>query len=794
MYSLNICVSKRQAIALLLGFLMTVAVRAENPNRKYVKTDAKRGASRETAPKSKRLHKSSAFLVAEIEPNNTTQEAQVLTGASPLVVSGNAEVSDDGELFVDDDDLEDLFRVTTTATGITITLDNFTSDCDLWLIDPDDLSVLDASLTIAATEPEVIDNAELPAGTYLIGVTIFDPDPLGPDNTPYELTITGEFGGGTPGATPAGTLVYHQITSFSESQVAGQGWQHVLSDNGGHVVWYKQRNPKGVFTANADGSNIREVANLDTGPLSQVDISADGSRIAYIGSPPFTGPQVHTVNADGSNDRILLALNRSIGTLRLTGDGSKVFVNVSSDARIQGSGDLIERGVYSINLDSSGLQQVVGPASIAGLLGIAASDVRFDGFTRGPVVDVSFDGARFVFVAKTTQTGERHVFTANGDGSGVRRIFSPPPTTPIEVGMSRNGAKVAFIVTVGGNREGYTSNFDGSQLLKIASNEQFFFTGSFGNDVGDQISLTADGSKVIFNGSFGHLFNSDGSGVVQLSANAAAPAGFPLIVGSLARATMSSDGARVLFSFKSPENRWQLATLDINPASLGEAPALTDITVNPDVVAVNGASNATIRVKVSPANNVSYVGNVALLNGLRDSKVTNRRFFDDGVSAGDDVAGDGIFTHNAISAFSDAEIGPRILRITAEVFSADSRLHGTAVAVEPFAVVQNPPVSVETPAGNIPNTFSLSPNYPNPFNPETRIDFVLPNSANIRLVVFNLLGQQIRTLIREKKGAGTFSVVWDGRMDNGQQAASGVYIYRLQAERFVQSRKLLLLR
>ncbi len=503
---------------------------------------------------------------------------------------------------------------------------------------------------------------------------------------------SGGSGGGATGKTPIRTLVYHQITSFSESQVAGQGWQHVLSDNGGHVVWYKQRNPKGVFTANADGSNIREVANLGTGRLIRVDISADGSRISYDGGG--NGSKVNTVNSNGSNDRALLSLNQFIGTLRLTGDGSKVFFNLPGDARIEGSGNLVERGVYSINFDGSSQQQVIGPASIAGLLGIAASDVRFEGFTNGPEVDVSFDGTRIIFVAKTTQTGERHVFTARDDGSQLRKIFSPPRSTPIEVGISRNGGKVAFIATIGGNREGYTSNFDGSQLRKIASNKDFQFTGVFGNGVGDQISLTADGSKVIFNGDFrGHLFNSDGSGVLQLSANTAAPAGMPLIVGNLARATMSSDGSRVLFSFiKSntipPGSRWQLATLDINPASLGEATALTNITVNPDVVAVNPASDATISVKVN--TNIDYVGNVALLNGRRDSKVTVRKFFDDGVSAGDNVAGDGIFTHNAIQAFSDAEIGPRILRINAEVFSANGRLHGTAVDLEPFAVVASP--------------------------------------------------------------------------------------------------------
>ena len=94
----------------------------------------------------------------------------------------------------------------------------------------------------------------------------------------------------------------------------------------------------------------------------------------------------------------------------------------------------------------------------------------------------------------------------------------------------------------------------------------------------------------------------------------------------------------------------------------------------------------------------------------------------------------------------------------------------------------------------IPTKFALFPNYPNPFNPETRIRYDLPKPVHVRLEVFNILGQKIRTLIDETKPAGAFTAVWEGLTDNGEQVVSGVYIYYLNTEEFKMNRKMLLLK
>lgn len=77
--------------------------------------------------------------------------------------------------------------------------------------------------------------------------------------------------------------------------------------------------------------------------------------------------------------------------------------------------------------------------------------------------------------------------------------------------------------------------------------------------------------------------------------------------------------------------------------------------------------------------------------------------------------------------------------------------------------------------------FTLYPNYPNPFNPSTTIRFTLPQQAKVKLEIFNILGQRVRTLVDEKKLSGNYRVTWDGRNSSGQQVASGVYLYRLSS-------------
>lgn len=94
----------------------------------------------------------------------------------------------------------------------------------------------------------------------------------------------------------------------------------------------------------------------------------------------------------------------------------------------------------------------------------------------------------------------------------------------------------------------------------------------------------------------------------------------------------------------------------------------------------------------------------------------------------------------------------------------------------------------------LPDEFQLAQNYPNPFNPVTRIKFSLPLETEVQLVVYNVLGQQVKTLLNKHMEAGIHEIDWDGNNEFGRQAASGIYFYRLIAEDFTESRKMVLMR
>ena len=90
--------------------------------------------------------------------------------------------------------------------------------------------------------------------------------------------------------------------------------------------------------------------------------------------------------------------------------------------------------------------------------------------------------------------------------------------------------------------------------------------------------------------------------------------------------------------------------------------------------------------------------------------------------------------------------------------------------------------------------YSLDQNAPNPFNPTTAIAYQIPEPGQVKLTVYNMLGQEVRTLVDTPMDAGAYTVSWDGRDNQGHRIASGVYMYRMEAGGFSQVRRMLLLK
>ena len=103
--------------------------------------------------------------------------------------------------------------------------------------------------------------------------------------------------------------------------------------------------------------------------------------------------------------------------------------------------------------------------------------------------------------------------------------------------------------------------------------------------------------------------------------------------------------------------------------------------------------------------------------------------------------------------------------------------------------------SVESDEGRvIPEPIILLNNYPNPFNPETTIQFILAEDARVSLTIYNILGQEVITLINDPLSTGLHAVTWNGRDAFGNAVSSGIYIYSVQTKDTVQLKKMVLIR
>ncbi len=129
------------------------------------------------------------------------------------------------------------------------------------------------------------------------------------------------------------------------------------------------------------------------------------------------------------------------------------------------------------------------------------------------------------------------------------------------------------------------------------------------------------------------------------------------------------------------------------------------------------------------------------------------------------------------------------------ISSGQGRAGGINPTLDTYIEVVDAPTGVarsnDTPK---PQPFALHQNFPNPFNPSTNINYELSTSSHVVLAIYNLVGQEVKTLVNEIQTPGTIAVIWDGRNEVGEEVGSGVYIYRLRVGEEAQTKKMLLLK
>jgi hypothetical protein len=136
------------------------------------------------------------------------------------------------------------------------------------------------------------------------------------------------------------------------------------------------------------------------------------------------------------------------------------------------------------------------------------------------------------------------------------------------------------------------------------------------------------------------------------------------------------------------------------------------------------------------------------------------------------------------ASFDASGLRPASFRAILELTNA---VLDTAVILPVTLVVEGTPA--HDPPAKLPTQFALYQNFPNPFNPTTEIMFDLPVGAQVEVTIFNTLGQCVANLLHELRPAGTYGVQW-----NAENLASGIYLYRIKAGGFIETRKMVLLR
>jgi hypothetical protein len=204
------------------------------------------------------------------------------------------------------------------------------------------------------------------------------------------------------------------------------------------------------------------------------------------------------------------------------------------------------------------------------------------------------------------------------------------------------------------------------------------------------------------------------------------------------------------------------------------------VTIPTDVTLSGGANDVWI-FQIAGALDISSAKSVILSGGAQ----ANNIFWQ--------VAG-------AVTLGTTSEFKGNILCQTLIAMNTGATLNGRALAQTAVTLDANivgitaSDVEDEDQASTRATYFRLHQNYPNPFNPETEISYTLLKDCWIRLTIYNILGQRIKTLVDEYQTAGDKSTHWDGKDDHDYQVASGVYFYRLQAREYIEIKKMQLIK
>ena len=585
------------------------------------------------------------------------------------------------------------------------------------------------------------------------------------------------------------TISYKEIINAQMAPIAGIE-RMKISAGGGKIVF----NTVGgeLYTINTDGTGLTRLMPQDG--RGYIDISVDGSHVIFarhfgyeilVFSSIGGGPD-HIANnlplpqggTTGPDIRLNPVIADSTGA---SGLEKRVYFTA-----VAGGADVA--GIWSVALDGTDLKQHFSYRQMSQqLFGLDGSEYNGNiAFEQG--FDVSENGRRIVVNTWNFQYDGHSILWDELTGLQILRNYGPTRSSePAGLTISHDGNIIVMTKPIPGVL--------GSSVESIDFNSGQSFELIYNIGTGPSVQMTAGGTKVLGHGDSAPLtlFNTDGSGRLDLvNSPSLGGQGDPFYRNSIGPTiSITADGNRFAFVSALHYNDYtRLWIADIDTGFASSMPMISNIKLSPSYIVVNGGSTAQFTADISGGSDpVLRAGFSGFNNGTYEHIIGNSNYYwlwDDGTH-GDLVAGDE--NYGAESVWTHITENPNPSHRYMIRFSASIEHRVTVVDVEPF-YIRNTPLAVEDQEQTIlPSKVRLEQNFPNPFNPLTKISYSLPSDQFVKLKIYNLSGQEILTLVEEDQPAGNHQVKFDG-----SQLTSGVYIYQLQTNEFSDSKKLILIK
>jgi fibronectin type 3 domain-containing protein len=351
----------------------------------------------------------------------------------------------------------------------------------------------------------------------------------------------------------------------------------------------------------------------------------------------------------------------------------------------------------------------------------------------------------------------------------------------------------------------------GRNYIALASKEGYlpqYFNHKATVETADVIAVGGDTTGIDFSLAVRPVPNNSISGLVKDSAGVGVPSRislFPIRNGSFDfghRRYYHTDSLGNYTITALPEGRYFVLAMPFS----GYAPGFFKLNScgvfhmrDADTVAVAGnVTGIDICVNAVGSNGLTVIhGNI---RSSSNAQIVGARVL--ALDAQGQVAGIGL--SDATGAYVINAVAPGVVTVIADQAGYTSGQTMATVVANNFSVnnvnitlIPATPTSVSG-TGVMPKTFALEQNYPNPFNPSTKISYALPVQSVVTLKIFNVLGQEVATLFNGAAAAGSYDIVWNGKDNSGKSVASGVYLYKLQANagstEFSQVRKMVLMK